>query len=133
MKRKTHRQLTPLELQIMRVLWDLGPSSVQEVQRALGGEELAYTTVQTMLNVLHRKGRVRRELRGRAYIYVPVLSQEKAARQSVIDVLDRVFGGSVEGLVMSLVKARKLDAKKIKKLSELVDAHLKREDRGGNS
>jgi BlaI family transcriptional regulator, penicillinase repressor len=133
MKRKTHRQLTPLELQIMRVLWDLGPSSVQGVQKALDGEKLAYTTVQTMLNVLHRKERVRRELRGRAYIYVPVLSQETAARQSVIDVLDRVFGGSVEGLVMSLVKARKLDAKKIKKLSELVDAQLKQEDRGGDS
>jgi Penicillinase repressor len=62
--RKPPRQLTPLELQIMHVLWDIGPAPVQAVQERLSGEKLAYTTVQTMLNVLHRKGRVKRTLRG---------------------------------------------------------------------
>jgi predicted transcriptional regulator len=122
--RKPPQQLTRLELQIMKVLWDIGPAPVQAVQDRLSGETLAYTTVQTMLNVLHRKGRVRRVLRGKAYIYAPVISREKAASQAVSDLVDRLFGGSVEGLVMSLVKTRKLDAKKIQELSELVDAHL---------
>src|SRR5256885_1092682 len=58
--RKPPQQLTRLELQIMKVLWDIGPAPVQAVQERLSGEKLAYTTVQTMLNVLHRKGRVKR-------------------------------------------------------------------------
>lgn len=121
--RKSQRQLTPLELQIMHVLWDLGPAPVQAVQERLGGEKLAYTTVQTMLNVLHRKGRVKRTLRGKAYVYAPVISREKAASQAVTDLVDRLFEGSVEGLVMSLVKTRQLDARKIQELSEQLDAN----------
>ena len=76
--RKPAQQLTRLELQIMKVLWDIGPAPVQAVQEQLSGEKLAYTTVQTMLNVLHRKRRVKRVLRGKAYIYVSVISREKA-------------------------------------------------------
>ena len=130
--RKSPRQLTPLELQIMHVLWDTGPAPVQVVQERLSGE-LAYTTVQTMLNVLHRKGRVKRALRGKAYLYAPVISREKAASQAVTDLVDRLFGGSVDGLVMSLVKTRKLDARKIQELSERLDAHpaARREDDHG--
>src|ERR1051326_7830091 len=52
--------LTPLELEIMNVLWEMGPANVQTVQSRLSGRPLAYTTVQTMLNVLHRKARVKR-------------------------------------------------------------------------
>ena len=131
--RKHPRQLTPLELQIMHVLWDTGPAPVQAVQERLSGEKLAYTTVQTMLNVLHRKGRVKRALRGKAYVYAPVISREKAASQAVADLVDRLFGGSVEGLVMSLVKTRQLDARKIQQLSERLDAHpdARREDDHG--
>jgi BlaI family transcriptional regulator, penicillinase repressor len=122
--RKPPQQLTRLELQIMKVLWDIGPAAVQVVQERLSGEKLAYTTVQTMLNVLDRKGKVKRALRGKAYIYSPVLSREKASSQAVSDLVDRLFGGSVESLIMSLVKTRKLDAKKIQELKELVDARL---------
>jgi BlaI family transcriptional regulator, penicillinase repressor len=65
-KHKPLRQLTPLELQIIKVLWDFGPSNVQAVQDELAGHtKLAYTTVQTMLNVLHRKGHVKRTLHGK--------------------------------------------------------------------
>jgi BlaI family transcriptional regulator, penicillinase repressor len=129
--RKPPQQLTRLELQIMKVLWDIGPAPVQAVQARLSGEKLAYTTVQTMLNVLHRKGRVKRVLRGKAYIYAPLISREKVASQAISDLIDRLFGGSVEGLVMSLVKTRKLDAKKIQELSDLVDACLTGEQEGG--
>ena len=123
-KRKPKQQLTPLELQIMNVLWACGPSNVQSVQEKLtGSPKLAYTTVQTMLNVLHRKGRVRRRLRGRAYDYAPVLTREKAERNAIGDMVDRLFGGSVDGLLMSLVKSRQLDPKKLQELSDLVEEH----------
>jgi predicted transcriptional regulator len=129
MASKKSRPLTPLELQIMNVLWQRGPSNVQEVQKALGSP-LAYTTVQTMLNVLHRKGRVKRTLRGRAYEYEALLTREGATGNAVRDVIDRVFGGSVEGLLMTLVKTKQLDAKKLARLRELVDESKKGERRG---
>ena len=113
--------MTPLELKIMQVLWRLGPSPVQAVQQELEGE-LAYTTVQTMLNVLERKGRVTRRLRGRAFEYRAAVSEEKTLGTAVADMVDRMFGGSPEELVMSLVKSRQLDAGRLAKLAERVDA-----------
>ena len=121
---KKQPQLTPLELQIMQVLWELESANVQAVQERLpGSTRLAYTTVQTMLNVLHRKGRVKRVLHGRAYEYQPLLSQEKAESHAVRDMIDRLFGGSVDGLLMSLVKARQLDPKSLKKLNRMLEEH----------
>ena len=115
-------QLTRLELQMMQVLWENGPSTVQMVQQNLSGERLAYTTVQTMLNILQRKGKVKRKLLGKAYEYRPVLSRDKALREAASDMLDRVFGGSVETLLMSLVKSNQLDADKLAKVQKLIES-----------
>jgi predicted transcriptional regulator len=98
--------LTPLELEIMRVLWKIGPANVQTVQAHLEGRNLAYTTVQTMLNILHRKGKVKRRLKDRAYIYRPVLSRQGAVAQALGEVLDRFFSGSVDSLVLNLDETR---------------------------
>ena len=126
---KSQAQLTPLELQIMNVLWDNGPCSVQVAQEKLNSStKLAYTTVQTMLNVLHRKGRVRRKLRGRAYEYAPMLTKEKAASTAIRDMIDRLFGGSVDGLLMSLMKSQQLDPKKLQELSNLVAQYGRSKD-----
>src|SRR5207249_5200083 len=74
MARRKSERLTPLELEIMHVLWDTAPANVQTVQQHLK-RELAYTTVQTMLNILHRKGKVKRTLKDRAYFYKPAVSR----------------------------------------------------------
>ena len=129
--KNTGRGLTPLELEIMSVLWVTGPANVQAVQAGLGSRELAYTTVQTMLNVLHRKGRVKRELRDRAYVYRPVLSRQKAVRQAVGDMLDRFFGGSADSLVLSLVETRRLTPAKLAEIQKLVE-HPKEEEHGND-
>jgi predicted transcriptional regulator len=113
--------MTPLELKIMQVLWRLGPCQVQAVQQELEGE-LAYTTVQTMLNVLHKKSRVTRQLRGRAFEYRAAVTEEKTLGSAVTDLVERMFGGSPEELVMSLVKSRQLDAGRLAKLAARVDA-----------
>ncbi len=118
---KPKSRLTPLELQIMKTLWEGGPGTVQAVQEKLTGDPLAYTTVQTMLNILQRKGKVKRKLVGRAYEYRPILSRDRALHEAVGDILDRMFGGSVETLLMSLVKSRRLDAGKLAKMQELVE------------
>jgi BlaI family transcriptional regulator, penicillinase repressor len=120
---KSKQQLTPLELQIMKVLWEIGPSTVQAVQEKLPGERLAYTTVQTMLNILQKKEKVKRKLQGKAFEYRPVLSRERALKEAVGDVLERMFGGSVEALLMSLVKSRQLDAEKLAKVQRLIEQY----------
>ena len=103
----------------MQVLWASGPLSVQEVQRRLG-DELAYTTVQTMLNVLQRKGHAARSLVGRAYEYRPLHSRDVALGGAVRDLLNRMFDGSVEGLVMNMLQTKQIDSAKISKLAEMV-------------
>ena len=112
--------LTKLELQIMQVIWRHGASTVTAVQEALP-QDLAYTTVQTMLNILHRKGKLKRELHGRAFAYTATVTEAKASTHAVRDLVDRMFGGSSEELVMSLIKSRQIDAKKIAELSRRLE------------
>ena len=109
--------LTKLELKIMQVIWRRGSSTVAEVQGDMN-PPLAYTTVQTVLNILERKGKLKRELEGRAFVYSARVSEEKAAGQSLRDIIDRMFGGSSEELVMSLLKNKQIDAKKLARLTE---------------
>ena len=109
--------LTRLELRIMQVIWKCGNSTVSAVQAELR-PPLAYTTVQTVLNILERKGKLHRELDGRAYVYSARVSEEKALGQSLGDLIDRMFGGSSEELVMSLLKSRQIDANRLAKLTE---------------
>jgi predicted transcriptional regulator len=113
-------QLTKLELQIMQVIWKLGMSSVKDVQEGLP-QQLAYTTVQTMLNILERKGKLRRKLRGRAYVYRATVTEAKASRHAVRDLVDRMFGGSADELVMSLIKSRQIDPKRIAELTRRLE------------
>ena len=101
----------------MRVLWDGGAGNVQKVLQGLTGEpQLAYTTVQTTLNVMHRKGRVKRKLVGRAYEYSAIVSQETADSHAIKDVLQKVFRGSVDDLLLSLVRSKHLDARRLAEL-----------------
>jgi predicted transcriptional regulator len=111
--------LTPLELQIMQVLWDGGPATVAEAQERLGGK-LAYTTVQTMLGVLLRKKKVRRAQAGRAFVYRPLISREGARAGALSDLVGRMFGGSAEALLMSLVDARQITAEEIARAAALL-------------
>src|ERR1700733_4639565 len=120
---KSARVLTPLERRIMRVLWEGGAGNVQKVLHGLTGEpQLAYTTVQTTLNVLDRKGRVKRRLVGRAYEYSATVSQEAADSHAIKDVLQKVFRGSVDDLLLSLVRSRHLDARKLAELQAKLQA-----------
>ena len=129
-RKNADQQLTPLELEIMNVLWAAGPANVQTVQAQLKGRDLAYTTVQTMLNVLHRKGRVKRQLKDRAFIYRAVFSRQKAVTQAVGDMLDRFFGGSADSLVMNLVETRHLTPEKLARIQALLEES--REVKDGN-
>ena len=120
MKKREKENLTGLELQIMQVIWRQGTSGVSAVREGLE-QELAYTTVQTMLNILTRKGKLRRKLRGQAYEYSAIVTEAKASNHAVSDLVERMFRGSSEALVMSLIKNRQIDAKKIAELTKRLE------------
>lgn len=120
-RKKLSESLTPLELEMMQVLWRQGPSNVQAVHTGLQSD-LAFTTVQTVLNILYQKGRVRRALKGRAYEYRAAASKESVLGQAVRDLIRRMCGGSPEELVMSLVKTRQIDRAALARLSQRVAA-----------
>jgi BlaI family transcriptional regulator, penicillinase repressor len=128
MRNKT-RVLTPLERRIMRVLWEGGAGNVQKVLQGLTGEpQLAYTTVQTTLNILQRKEKVRRKLVGRAYEYSAIVSQEAADSHAVRDVLQKVFQGSVDDLLLCLVRSKQLDGRKLAELQAKLQANESAEE-----
>ena len=119
-RERSNGVLTPLELQIMQVLWEAGPSTVADVQGKLDSD-LAYTTVQTMLNVLLRKKKVRRTPIGRAFAYQPAISRERAMGNALDDLVSRMFGGSGEALLMALVDARQITPEQIARASKLLN------------
>jgi len=119
--RKTNQTLTPLELEIMQALWEMGPCTVSEVQPKLK-EQLAYTTVQTMLNVLLRKKKVKREQEGRAFRYRPVVSRERAMGSALNDMVKRMFGGSSEALLMAMVDTQQISAEELARVAERLAA-----------
>jgi BlaI family penicillinase repressor len=98
-------RISERELDVMQTLWTLKrEASVADIHEAMSSSsELAYTTVQTMLNRLAAKGQVRRRLEGRAYLYAPVVKEPAAARAALRSVVDRFFGGSAAELTAHLV------------------------------
>jgi BlaI family penicillinase repressor len=114
---KPNESLTPLELEIMQVLWEQGECTVSDVQPKLQAQ-LAYTTVQTMLNVLLRKKKVKRVQDGRAFRYRPVVSRERAHGSALNDLVKRMFGGSSEALLVALVDTRQITAEELARIAQ---------------
>ena len=119
--RKTNQTLTPLELEIMQALWEAGPCTVSEVLPKLKGQ-LAYTTVQTMLNVLLKKDKVKRVQEGRAFRYRPVVSRERAMGSALSDMVKRMFGGSSEALLMAMVDTQQISTDELARVAERLAA-----------
>jgi BlaI family transcriptional regulator, penicillinase repressor len=111
------------ELDIMQALWEAGEGTVGDVHRALLGHhaEVAYTTVQTMLNRLEEKGLVSREKRGRAFVYRPLMQEPAAASVALRRVIDRFFGGDAAELATHLV-AGAIPARDLDRLQALIAA-----------
>lgn len=117
MGRKASKHLTNLELEVLQALWTTCPANVQTVQKNLK-RELAYTTVQTVLNILQRKGHVSRELRDRAYFYSPIVNPRTAVGKTLKNLIDRVFAGSALSLVMNLIQTKALTPEQLARLQK---------------
>ena len=118
-------QFTDRELDVMGVLWEQGAATVAEVRDALA-DELAYTTVLTILRTLEEKGYVAHEEEGRAHRYRPLVAKTKAEKSAVSKLVRKLFKGSPEALLTQLVADRKLSAADLKRMRKLIDEQLKK-------
>jgi BlaI family penicillinase repressor len=118
---------TPRELEILKVLWEDGPSSVRRVHRRLLAREpdLAYNTVQTLLRLMDDKGLVRHDLDGRAFIYDARFTRD----ESMARFLERVFDGAASELVQSLLRTERVSADELDQIQDLIDAARRKDGR----
>jgi predicted transcriptional regulator len=122
------RDITPSEreLDVLKVLWEIGSGSVREVRERLRPSgELAFNTVQTLLRNMEDKGLVKHRAEGRTFIYSPCYSREQVSSRF----LDKVFDGALDQLVLSMLRARDADAEELKELERLI-ARARREKQG---
>jgi predicted transcriptional regulator len=115
---------TTSELEILRVLWERGPSTVREVHAELREKrDLGYTTVLKLLQIMTAKGSVRRNEDQRAHVYEACQPATETKRQLVGDVLQRVFQGSASELMIHALDGRRTSKKELEELRRLLDEY----------
>ena len=113
---------TDAELEILRVLWDRGPSTVREVHDAISPmKPIGYTTVLKQMQVMHQKGLLARSERFRSHVYEPSKSRGQTQRQIASSMLQQVFDGSARGFLQSALAGRKVDAAELREIRELLE------------
>ena len=124
MSQETPQKPTASELEILRVLWARGPSTVREVYEALREQKsLGYTTVLKLMQIMTAKGTVRRNEDQRAHVYEACQPAEETKRQLVGDVLHRVFEGSASELMIHALEGRRTSKKELDELRRLLDEY----------
>jgi BlaI family transcriptional regulator, penicillinase repressor len=114
------------EMEILKVLWELGPASVREVCRRMCPKgELAFNTVQTLLRIMDDKGLVAHKRQGRTFIYTPRYSRDRATSSFV----SRVFDGAIDQLVLSMISTSNPNPDELRQLEKIVAEARRRKQR----
>ena len=122
MPRKRSSTLTEAELRLMNILWDRGPLTVGEVTSSLPEDEpLAYSSVLTTLRILEKKGYLRHEQKGRAFVYHPLVDQRQARRSVLRDITQRFFNNSTELLMLNILENEKIDKDDLRHLKKMIE------------
>jgi BlaI family penicillinase repressor len=120
MARKNLQALSPSETEILRLVWQLGQATVQEVCDKLPARrKIAYATVQTLLRRLENKGYLKHDVRGKAHVFSAAVKKEHVVKRSVSDFLDRLFGGDPIPLLQYLAEHGKINVEDIERLKKL--------------
>src|SRR5687767_15745972 len=113
---------TDAELEILRVLWELGPSTVRQVHEAQAGtRDTGYTTTLKMMQIMAEKGLVTRDESARTHVYAARVSQESTQRQLLNDLVDRAFGGSAKELVLRALSSHTTSDEELNEIRKLID------------
>jgi predicted transcriptional regulator len=114
-------QPTPAELDLLRVLWQRGPSTVRDMHAAVE-RDVGYTTVLKLLQIMTEKGLVTRDASARSHVYTAAVSEDDTQRRLVADLLDRAFGGSRLDLVMQALSATPTTREELRQIRALLDS-----------
>jgi len=115
------RAMSPAETELLRLVWQLGEATVQQVCDRLPPErDIRYNTVQTLLCRLEHKGYLQRRPAGKAHVFFPVVRREEVIQRTVRDFLDRLFGGDPRPLVQFLAEDGKITEEDVKRLRKLI-------------
>ena len=119
---RTPQRPTEAELEILRVIWERGPSTVRQVHEALADQrETGYTTTLKLMQIMADKGLVTRDESSRTHVYAARVSQENTQRQLVSDLVDRAFGGSAAELVLHALSSHRTSAEELGEIRRLID------------
>ena len=116
--KKLHR----LDLEIMKVRWELGQATVSEVLDTIN-RKLAYTTVATTMKHLEQKGFLTYTVDGRTFVYQPLIQEAEGSQSMLSDLLERFFDNSVERLVNTLLETEQIDSVELDLLQQLINRH----------
>ena len=116
---KVHK-LGDLQLKIMQVLWGRAEATVGDVHTALPKEELAYTTVATMLRKMEGRGLVKHRLEGRSFVYRAAVAEEAVHRGMIDHLVDRLFEGSLSEAVSHLLTNREVSREELGRLEKMI-------------
>jgi predicted transcriptional regulator len=126
-------ELTELQLDIMRVLWDRGSATVADAHRALASRGLAQATISTLLRRLEKRGVIAHDKVGREYAYRPVLSIDAAKRALLTEMTERMLPDTVPALIHALWKKRRISAEELAEVKALIEAKERELQRGGKT
>jgi len=116
------RAMSPAETEILRLVWQLGEATVQQIHDNLPPQrKVAYKTVQTLLRRLEEKGYLIHKMEGKAHLFLPAVKREAVVKRTVLDFLDRLFGGDPRPLMQFLAREGRIDAEDIEELRRLID------------
>jgi BlaI family penicillinase repressor len=122
MTKRKLQAMSPAETEILRLVWQLEEGTVQQICDQLPPRRnIAYKTVQTLLRRLEIKGYLRHKIKGRAYVFFPAIKREDVVKRTVVDFLDRLFGGDPRPLMQFLAEDGKIDAEDIERLKKLIE------------
>lgn len=118
------RAMSPAETEILRLVWQREEATVQGICAALPARrKIAYKTVQTLLRRLEEKGYLKHRSEGKAHVFFPAIAQKQVVKRTVLDFLDRLFGGDPRPLMQFLAEDGHVNAEDIEELRKLIDDH----------
>ena len=121
--------LTEAELRVMKVLWEKGSGTVQQVLDSITEKPaLAYNSILTTIRILERKGYLEHSKDGRAHVYVPVVRQQEATRSEIRHLVSRFFKNSQEDLVLNILEDQGIEPEELDRLRKMLDRSSARSD-----
>ena len=119
---------TEAELAILNVLWEAGPSTVRDVQNQLqSARGTGYTTTLKLMQIMYEKGLLKRDESNRSHVYSAAITRQKTQKMAVTKIIDQLFEGSAQQLVMQALASKKTTAEELAEIRNLLDSLERKE------